>query len=48
MDLDEYGTFESVKQLPIEGDLKILKGVYNKIVQLFDLPPSILSSNHIG
>ena len=49
MDLDEYGTFESVKQLPIEGDLKILKGEFTiKIVQLFDLPPSILSSNHIG
>lgn len=39
IDLDEYGTFKSQKELSTEGDLKILKGVYNKIVQLFDLPP---------
>lgn len=39
IDLDESASFETTSQLPINGELDLLKGVYNRLVKQFNLTP---------
>ena len=38
MDRNEEQTFEVVSELPVDGTLDLLKGVYNRVKKDFDIP----------
>lgn len=47
-DKDEYYEYSSQKELPLDGNLDLIKSIYNKVVKKFDLQPlSFILSTYV-
>jgi len=47
-DKDEYYEYNSQKELPLDGNLDLIKSIYNKVVKKFDLQPlSFILSTYV-